>query len=54
MADWQEVWKKVQAVEVPKVTKVALAFSGGLDSSLSIELLRRKYSAGAWSAPPPL
>jgi len=25
------------------VSKVALAYSGGLDSSLSIELLRRKY-----------
>jgi len=45
MADWKEVWKKVQAVEVPKVNKVALAYSGGLDSSLSIELLRRKYKA---------
>src|SRR5208283_2009638 len=45
MADWKEVWKKVEAVEVPKVTKVALAYSGGLDSSLSIELLRRKYKA---------
>ncbi len=43
MADWQEVWKKVEAAEVPKVQKCALAFSGGLDSSLSIELLRRKY-----------
>ena len=30
---------------MPKVTKVALAYSGGLDSSLSIELLRRKYKA---------
>ncbi len=43
MADWQEIWKKVEAAEVPKVQKCALAFSGGLDSSLGIELLRRKY-----------
>jgi len=45
MADWKDVWKKVEACQVPKVTKVALAYSGGLDSSLSIELLRRKYKA---------
>ena len=43
MADWKSVWKKVQATEVQKVKKCAIAFSGGLDSSLGIELLRRKY-----------
>ena len=45
MAGWKSVWKKVQAADVPRVKKVALAFSGGLDSSLGIELLRRKYKA---------
>ena len=45
MAGWKTVWKKVQATDVAKVKKCALAFSGGLDSSLSIELLRRKYRA---------
>ena len=40
-----EVEKKVEMAETPKVTKVASAFSGGLDSSLGIELLRRKYKA---------
>ena len=40
-----EIEKKVETVETPKVTKVASAFSGGLDSSLGIELLRRKYKA---------
>ncbi len=40
-----EIEKKIEAVETPPVNKVACAFSGGLDSSLSIELLRRKYKA---------
>ncbi len=40
-----QVIAKVEATSVPKVKKVALAYSGGLDSSLSIELLRRKYKA---------
>ncbi|MFH1624040.1 MAG: argininosuccinate synthase, partial [Pseudomonadota bacterium] len=31
--------------QVPKVRKAAVAYSGGLDSSLGIELLRRKYKA---------
>ena len=39
----QKVIKKVESIPVPAVTKVALAYSGGLDSSLSIELLRRIY-----------
>jgi len=43
MANWKRIWKKVESTEVPRVRKVALAFSGGLDSSLGIELLRRKY-----------
>lgn len=40
-----KIEKKIEAAETPKVTKVASAFSGGLDSSLGIELLRRKYKA---------
>ena len=45
MAGAKSAWRKVQATAVPKVKKVALAFSGGLDSSLGIELLRRRYKA---------
>lgn len=30
---------------MPKVNKVAVAYSGGLDSTLAIEMLRRKYKA---------
>jgi len=42
----EEIWKtKVEPVEVPEVKKAAIAYSGGLDSSLGIELLRRKYKA---------
>jgi argininosuccinate synthase len=41
----QDVLKKLEVGPIPKVTKVALAYSGGLDSSLSIELLRRIYKA---------
>lgn len=40
-----EIEQKINAVPTPPVNKVAAAFSGGLDSSLSIELLRRKYKA---------
>ena len=43
--DIQEVLKKIEKTETPKVNKVAVAYSGGLDSSLAIELLRRKYKA---------
>ena len=38
-----ETEKKIEVIQTPPVNKVAAAFSGGLDSSLSIELLRRKY-----------
>jgi argininosuccinate synthase len=41
----REILKKVNQTEVPKVEKVAVAYSGGLDSSLAIELLRRRYKA---------
>ncbi|HID94925.1 MAG TPA: argininosuccinate synthase [Candidatus Latescibacteria bacterium] len=43
--DVAEIERKIEVVKTPKVTKVASAFSGGLDSSLSIALLRRKYKA---------
>ena len=41
----EAVWKKVEATPAPEVTKACVAFSGGLDSSLGIELLRRRYKA---------
>ena len=43
--DIRKILKKIQETETPKVNKVAVAYSGGLDSSLAIELLRRKYKA---------
>jgi len=39
----QEIEAKVFGTPVPEVNRVALAYSGGLDSSLCIELLRRVY-----------
>jgi argininosuccinate synthase len=41
----EKILKKIEETETPKVNKVAVAYSGGLDSSLGIELLRRKYKA---------
>ena len=41
----KEIEKKIEATRIPTVEKVACAFSGGLDFSLGIELLRRKYGA---------
>jgi argininosuccinate synthase len=43
--DVRKILRKIQKTETPKVDKVAVAYSGGLDSSLAIELLRRKYKA---------
>jgi argininosuccinate synthase len=43
--DIKTILRKIEETETPKVNKVAVAYSGGLDSSLSIELLRRKYRA---------
>jgi len=43
--DIKKIMRKIEETETPKVNKVAVAYSGGLDSSLSIELLRRKYKA---------
>ena len=40
-----EVIERIETTKTPKVNKVALAFSGGLDSSLCVELLKRKYKA---------
>ena len=41
--DIRGILKKIEKTKTPKVDKVAVAYSGGLDSSLAIELLRRKY-----------
>ena len=43
--DINKILKKIEETETPQVSKVAVAYSGGLDSSLAIELLRRKYKA---------
>jgi len=43
--DIKEILAKVEETPVPRVKKAALAYSGGLDSSLAVELLRRKYRA---------
>ncbi len=43
--DIKKILKKINDTPTPQVNKVAVAYSGGLDSSLSIELLRRKYKA---------
>jgi len=39
----QKIIEKIENTPVPEVKKVALAYSGGLDSALGVELLRRKY-----------
>jgi len=41
----RDILKKIESTPVPAVKKAAIAYSGGLDSSLSIELLRRVYKA---------
>jgi len=43
--DVKEIVRKIEATPAPKVRKAAIAYSGGLDSSLGVELLRRKYGA---------
>jgi argininosuccinate synthase len=43
--DMRTILKKIEKTKAPEVNKVAVAYSGGLDSSLAIELLRRKYKA---------
>jgi len=37
--------RKIEETPAPEVRKAAIAYSGGLDSSLGVELLRRKYKA---------
>lgn len=37
--------EKIAAIPVPKVKKIALAYSGGLDSSMCVHLAREKYGA---------
>ena len=39
----KDILKKIEEAPVPEVKKAAIAYSGGLDSALGIELLRRKY-----------
>jgi argininosuccinate synthase len=41
----ESILEKIHQTNVPQGQKVAVAFSGGLDSSLAIELLRRVYHA---------
>ena len=43
----EDILRKLEETPVPPVRKAALAYSGGLDSSLSVELLRRVYKAEA-------
>ena len=45
MSKADEIIKRIESTPVAKVKKVASAFSGGLDSCLGIELLRRIYKA---------
>ncbi|UCH33748.1 MAG: argininosuccinate synthase, partial [Armatimonadota bacterium] len=40
-----DIIRKIDETPAPKVRKAAIAYSGGLDSSLGVELLRRKYGA---------
>jgi argininosuccinate synthase len=40
----KEILAKIEATPKPKVKKCAIAFSGGLDSTLGIEILRRVYN----------
>jgi argininosuccinate synthase len=39
----KEILKKIESTPIPSVKKCAIAFSGGLDSTLGIEMLRRIY-----------
>ncbi|HMB31947.1 MAG TPA: argininosuccinate synthase [Desulfohalobiaceae bacterium] len=39
----REVVKRVEETSMPEARKTCLAYSGGLDSALGVELLRRKY-----------
>ena len=39
------ILQKIETTSIPKIKKCAIAYSGGLDSTLGIELLRRVYKA---------
>ena len=41
----EDILNKIASTPIPKVKKCAIAYSGGLDSTLGIELLRRVYKA---------
>ncbi len=43
--NYQEILTKINQTPLPQVQKVAVAFSGGLDSCLGVELLKRIYKA---------
>lgn len=43
--DINAILAKIEGTPAPTVKKAAIAYSGGLDSSLGVELLRRKYGA---------
>jgi len=43
--DIAEVIRKIEETPAQQVRRAAIAYSGGLDSSLGVELLRRKYGA---------
>ncbi|NOZ20050.1 MAG: argininosuccinate synthase [Planctomycetes bacterium] len=45
MASVKDLERKIEETPTPEVSKVASAFSGGLDSCLGVALLRRKYKA---------
>jgi len=43
-ADVKEILKKIEKTDKPKVKKACLAYSGGLDSTLGVEFLRKVYN----------
>src|SRR4030066_463573 len=43
--DIRGILKKIEKTKTPKVNRVAVPYYGGVDSTLAIELLRRKYKA---------
>lgn len=43
--DVKKILERIEKIEKPQVKKAALAYSGGLDSTLGIEFLRRIYKA---------
>ena len=43
--DVKEIIKKIEDIPKPKVKKACIAYSGGLDSCLGVEFLRRVYGA---------